>query len=233
MWQKKVQKTVFTLCVDNYAPEITSITFPLLKAYADKIRADFFIIDQRRFPEFPPVYEKLQIYELGQQMNNDWNIFIDADALIHPDLFDLTEVLPKDTVAHHGSDFAPIRWNYDRYFRRDGRHIGSGNWFTLGSDWCIDLWRPLDDLTLAEACANIQPTVHEYNAGVFDPSHLIDDYTLSRNIAKYGLKFQTVRKILADRGFEKGGYFFWHAYTIPVKEKAEKMKQVLSEWGLS
>lgn len=233
MWQKQVKKTIFTLVVDNYAPEIRELTFPLLKAYADKIGADFYVITERKFPDWPPVYEKLQIYELGQQMQNDWNIYIDADALIHPDLVDFTVVIPKDTVMHHGNDFAPIRWRYDRFFMRDGRHIGSGNWFTIGSDWCIELWKPLDDLTFEEAQKNIFPTVDEDQSGVVIGSHLIDDYTLSRNIAKYGLKFTTVRKLMPQFGFPEGTPFFWHAYTIPIESKVEEMKKVLKGWKLT
>jgi hypothetical protein len=76
---------------------------------------------------------------------------------------------------------AGVRWSYDQYFRRDGRHIGSCNWFTVASDWCLDLWRPLDDLTLDEALANINITIGERNSRLCGTEHLIDDYTLSRN----------------------------------------------------
>lgn len=233
MWQRKVKKAIFTLNIDNYASAITEITYPLIMAYAEKIGAEFVIIKERKFPDYPVVYEKLQIHELGQMMNNEWNIFIDSDALIHPDLMDFTVVLPKDTVAHHGNDFAPIRWKYDRHFLRDGRHIGSGNWFTLGSDLCIDLWKPFDDMTLEEAISNIYPTVDERNSGVIPSSHLIDDYTLSRNIAKYGFKFQAIRKLLDQYGFPGGGPFFWHQYLTPIEAKVAGMKKQLSAWRLT
>lgn len=231
MWQKKFKKTIFTLNVNNYAPEITEITYPLIKRYADKIGADFYTIKDRKFPDFPPVYEKLQIYELGQKMENDWNIYIDSDALVHPDMIDVTNHISKNTVMHAGADLASNRWKYDRYFLRDGRNIGSCNWFTVASDQCIELWKPLDDLTLKEAISNINPTVHELST-IIIPEHLIDDYTLSRNIAKYGLKFMTcmdlLRKLLGDNIPQ----YFWHQYTIPTEEKVIRMKQVLKEWGL-
>lgn len=125
MWQKSLKKTIFTLNIDGYAPEITEISYPLMKHYAEKIGADFYVIKDRKYPGYPPVYEKLQIYELAQEMRNDWNIYIDSDALIHPDLMDLTNHISKDTVAHNGHDTADNRWRYDRFFHRDGRHIGS------------------------------------------------------------------------------------------------------------
>lgn len=231
MWQKKLKKTVFTLNIDNYAPEITELTYPLIKRYADKIGADFYTIKERKFPGFPPVYEKLQIYELAQKMENDWNIYIDSDTLVHPDLMDVTNHLSKDTVLHNGADMASNRWKYDRFFLRDGRNIGSCNWFTIGSDWCIELWKPLDDITLKEAVVNISPIVSEINT-IITPDHLIDDYTLSRNIAKYGLKFTTLINLLTSLGQSQGEYF-WHLYTISIEEKVVRMKEVLKRWGLT
>jgi hypothetical protein len=230
MWQKKLKKTIFVLNVDNYAPEITALTYPLIKRYADKIDADFYIIKERKFPKFPPQYEKLQIYELAQKMENDWNIYIDSDALVHPDLMDITNHLSKDTVLHNGSDLASNRWKYDRFFLRDGRNIGSCNWFTIASDWCVELWKPLDDLTLKEAVANISPVVSELNT-IITAEHLIDDYTLSRNIAKYGLKFITFIDLLKSLG-RSGDDYLWHQYTIPTEVKVVQMKAVLKKWSL-
>jgi len=232
MWEKAIKKTIFTLNIDNYAPQITELTYPLIKRYAEKIGAEFVIIDKRKFEGWPVVYEKFQIYELAQEMENDWNIYIDSDALLHPDLMDYTVLLPKDTVAHHGSDFAPIRWKEDRFFERDGRHIGSGNWFTLASSLCIELWKPLDDLTLEEAIARISPTVDERVSGVIPADHLIDDFNCSRNIAKYGLKFVPIRKYMEQWGFQGGGPYLWHQYLTPIETKCEEMKRQIKQWRL-
>lgn len=230
MWEKKLKKMIFVLNVDNYAPKVTEITYPLIKHYARKIGADFYEINRRKFPGWPPVYEKLQIYQLAQEMGNDWNIYIDSDALVHPDMYDITSHLAKDTVCHNGADMASFRWTYDRFFRRDGRNIGSCNWFAVASDWCIDLWKPLDDLTFEEALANIHPIVSELNT-VVTAEHLIDDYTLSRNIAKHGLKFTTVIETSRRLGIGDGS-FFWHEYTIGIDQKVVAMQQVLRNWKL-
>jgi hypothetical protein len=231
MWNKQEKKTIFTLCIDNYAPELTELTFPLMFNYAKKIGAEFFIIKERQFPSFPAAYEKLQIYQLAQEMKNDWNIFFDADTLIAPTMPDITSLLSKDTVLHNGNDFAPVRWKYDRFFKRDGRHIGSCNWCAVASDWCIELWKPLDDLSLEEAKQNIFPTAKELNCGIVDPAHLLDDYTLSRNIAKYGLKFTTFMD-LQMKHLKGMGDFLWHIYTVPNQQKLVEMQKVLNAWGL-
>ena len=238
------KKTIFTLNVDGYAPEITVLTYPLIEAYAEKIGADFHIISERKFPEWPVTYEKLQIFELAREMGNDWNIYIDSDALVHPDTPDLTKLLPRDTVAHHGKDCAPVRWRSDKYFERDGRHFGTGNWLTVASDLCLDLWRPLDDLTPEQAISNIFPTVFETISGVVNQSHLIDDYVLSRNIARFGLKATTLKEIFSNLGYKEirdvtgrviqneGGYFFYHHYLFPTDQKVVEMKKIIRNWKI-
>ena len=215
-----MRKTLWTLNIENYAPELCEFTYPLLKNYADKMGADFQIINERRFPEMPVVYEKLQIFYLGR--GNDWNVYIDSDAIVFPDMFDVTETLTKDTVAHYGRDFAYNRWRYDDFFRRDGRNIGSCNWFSIASDWCIDLWHPLDDLSLAQAVEAIRPIAKERMAGIV-PSHLIDDYVLSRNIARFGLKFASVIDMLKARN--DPGMYVWHTHTETVQQKTAHARQ--------
>jgi hypothetical protein len=224
---KRIKKTLYTLSVDNYSKEITNLTFPLLRYYAEKIGADFHVIKNRVFPDMPPVYEKLQIHELGR--DNDWNIYFDADALVHPETVDFTSLIQKDTVMHNACDMANVRWKYDEYFLRDGRNIGSCNWFAIASDWCIDLWSPLD-IPLEEALKNIYPIPAELSNGI-TKEHLIDDYALSRNIAKYGLKFRKAIDIQMETGMPTAS-FFWHQYTVPIDAKIVMMRQVIKDWGL-
>jgi len=189
-----MKKVLFTLATRGWQPEITELTFPLLKLYARKIGAEFVVIEDRKFPDWPAAYEKMQIYELGR--GNDYNVYIDADALVHPETPDITNLIGFDQVMHNGCDFAPIRWRYDDYFRRDGRNIGSCNWLAVAGRYCLDLWRPIDDMTCKETAANIFPTVEE-QLTVKDSVNLIDDYAVARNIARFGLKFTTVEEVEA------------------------------------
>jgi hypothetical protein len=235
-----MRKTLWTLNVGNYAPELCELTYPLLLAYARKMGADFQIINERRFPEMPVTYEKLQIFYLGR--GNDWNVYIDSDAVISPDMFDITERLPKDTVAHYHRDHCINRFKPNEYFRRDGRDIGSANWFTVASDWCMDLWHPIsstsvtgrsiavlhDDVSLTEALDAIRPIVVERQAGI-TPDHLIDDYTLSLNIARYGLKFTTVAEIM-QRTNDRGVYA-WHTHRMPLSKKLEQIREGIGPRG--
>jgi len=231
MWQKPVKKMLYLLNIGNFAPEVTTLTYPLIFKYAEKIEADIHVITERKFPDYPVTYEKLQIFELAQQHNNDWNIYLDSDALVHPDMFDITNHLSKDTVMHNGKDMASNRWTYDRFFLRDGRNIGSCNWFTVASDWCIELWKPIVDLTCEQMIKNIHPVNSEITT-IITPDHLIDDYVLSRNIAQYGLKFTTFIDMLIALG-QPGGAYFWHVYTISIEKKVEEIKAKMLEWKLA
>lgn len=245
-WEKAIKKEIFTLCIDNYEPAIRELTWPLMRRYADKIGASFHVITERKFPDWPITYEKLQIFDLAKEHGNDWNFFFDSDALISPEMFDPTDHLHKDTVMHNGKDMTGVRWKYDQYFRRDGRHLGSCNWFALASDWCLDFWRPLDDLTPEEAISRIFITIDEHNSGCCKKDHLIDDYTLSRNVARFGLKHMTFQKLCGDLGWKsprtisthKGDTLVWgeqdsspflfHVYNLPTDKKLRAMLDVLS-----
>jgi hypothetical protein len=222
-----MRKTLWTLNIGNYAPELCELTYPLLLAYARKMGADFQIINERRFPEMPVTYEKLQIFYLGR--GNDWNVYVDSDAVIFPDMFDVTERLHKDTVAHYHRDHCINRFKSNSYFRRDGRDIGAANWFAVASDWCMDLWAPFGiEKQLAETLNEIRPIVVERQSGI-TPEHLIDDYTLSLNIARYGLKFTTVAEMMRQSNDQ--GVYAWHTHRLPLQKKLEQIRAGLGPQG--
>jgi hypothetical protein len=224
-----LKKTVYTLSVNNaYAPDITAMTFPLMKRYAEKIGAEFFVLSERKFPELPPACEKFQLYELAKEHGNDWNIFFDADTLIHPDMWDVTSVLPKNVTCSNGTDFVPHRFRPDEHFMRDGRMIGKGNWCAIVSDWCLDYWRPLDDISIEEATSNIFPTVEEVAIGI-TPRYLLDDYIVSRNIARFGLKHCLIPDLTNQYPKTRTDLLF-HQYLCEEDKKEILMIDALHKW---
>ena len=228
------RKTIYTLCVNDYAPVIQALTFPLLRHYAEKIRADFHVITERKFPDMPITFEKFQVADLARERGDEWSLFLDADTLVDPEMYDVTNHIGKDTVFHNGKDFNGIRWTWDKYMRRDGRGIGSCTWCVGASDWTVeDLWRKPDDIALDEILKNIHITVGEHNSGHCQTEHLIDDYLLSRNIARFGLKFTTVAEVCGSLGMtgpnnQGVSPWFWHMYTLSNEEKVRNMLAVLS-----
>jgi len=219
-----MRKTLFTLSVDNYAPDIFALTRPYMERYAQKIGAEFHVISERKFPDYPIVYEKFQVYELGR--GNDWNLFVDGDVLIHPDTYDITEHVKKDTVAQWGADFN-FRWDHDDYFRRDGRHLSTCNWFTLTSDWTHDFWTPLQDMTLKEALSHIHPAQYELQRSM-KTEHFIDDYVLSRNLARYGLRYLQLRDW---DGFTIDKVpLLYHYFPRSNDEKLSMLRDLVASW---
>src|ERR1700749_5059500 len=89
-WSKQAKKTVYTLNVGDYAPEICALTYSLMQAYAREVGAEFHCIRDRKFRGGRAVYEKLEIHEQGREHGNDWKIYIGSDALINPEMFDVT-----------------------------------------------------------------------------------------------------------------------------------------------
>ncbi len=227
-----MKKILFTLNIGEYNSNITDLTYPYIKKYAEKIGAEFVVISERKFPDFPITYEKLQIHTLSRELKADWSIFVDSDVLIHPDMFDITEFLNKDTVLQTRSDLANNRFAYDEFFRRDGRHIGATGWFSVASSWCNDFWSPLSDISLEEAVKNIRPIQAEKNLGS-KSDHFIDDYVTSRNIAKYGLKFKNLDVLIKEQGhMQTTESYLFHNHLISEQEKVELLKRVITNWKI-
>lgn len=165
---------VHVVRVNDYQPELCCLTLPNIEAYARRLNADFNVITERKFPDWPATYEKMQVFELGRE--NDWNILIDADFLIHPDMFDVRGVVPPNCIGMHFGYDADKCLKPDKYFHRYGHNRGIASGFVVTSWLTHDIWEPLD-MTPEEAKANvIRP-------------HIVDEYCLSRNMAKYGLPF--------------------------------------------
>jgi hypothetical protein len=224
-----MNNVIFTLNINDYAPEIRRITRPLLERWAKERGYDIYDITERKFPEWDVDIEKLQIYDLIPRLDVSFAWYIDSDALVHPDLPPLHDICPRTHCGHPGSDLAPIRWRYtdEGYFQRDGRHIGSCCWNIFGWDWTRDIFHPPDDLTFDEAVSRIRITENEAQSGVITPSHLVTDYCVSRNIARYGLKFYSLHEALY-----RSGTFFYHEYTYPIEKKVTLLRDKVKEWKL-
>lgn len=220
-------KCVWTLNVNHWAPELCLTTYPYMLHFARKIDADFVIIHERTHPaDQCEALEKLQIYELGRPY--DWNLYIDSDCVVFPDMFDPTEHVKKDTVIQYSLDHAGNRFRYDGYLRRDGRDIGCCGLFSVVSDWCLDFFHPLDDLSYEDAVKQIFPIVKERMAGV-TPEHLIDDYITSRNVARFGLKITTIEQIQKQN--HDPGIYLWHTHLLAKKQKLQHLQAGLAQFA--
>ena len=220
-------KTIYLLNINDFAPELTKITYPLIQLYAKRIGATVEKITERKFPQYPVTYEKLQIYERAKLNGSDWNLYIDSDTLIHPECPDYTIYLPMGTVSFHASDNSVTRFRPTDEFMRDGRFLAPGNWFMIASRLCLDLWHPIP-MTAEKAISNITPTVKELEHGI-QAEHLIDDYALAYNISRYGLRFKSFIDINKEL---KIGEPLQHQYLMTIPEKIAFLKRQIVTWGI-
>ena len=168
-------KCIFTVAVDNYHPEILAETIPLMEKYASKIGAEFKIITKRKYPDWPPTYEKTQIYELG--VGNDCNLLIDADMVISEDLYDVTspDIVPEDSVGVWMEYDPVITIKSDEYLSLDGSDTIPADNFILTHAAQHELWRPLE-LSVDMALSRMKRPF------------VVDEYCVGRNFKRCGFK---------------------------------------------
>lgn len=169
-------KKLFVLRIGDYRPDLCQFTIPTIKAYAAKIGAEYIEITERKCAAWPITYEKLQVYELG--VDSDWNILVDADVMIHPDTPDITQFLPPNAVSSAFAFDANNMFTLDKFFERDGRNIGVVGNFVVSTSLTHDVWEPL----------YLTGTTFEEAKSRSKREFILDEFTLSRNLAKYGLK---------------------------------------------
>ncbi len=87
---------VVTLCIGDEAQSIGRITQPLMRAYAEKIGADFYVIDKTTGQDIIQ-FEKFQIFYLLHKYKRI--IYIDNDILIRPDCPNLIPIVPADKLG--------------------------------------------------------------------------------------------------------------------------------------
>lgn len=191
-----MKKLVTVLCTDDWQPNIRSLTFPLFKHFARKIGADFHVIRTRQFPDHPLCYERFQLYELSKHY--DWVYQFDADLLLHPDMPDLTPLLTKDVAVVSQPGMASQSYQSDEYFLRDGRNLCVGIFFTLTSDWTRDFWNPPLDISPEVAMSRCTPKVFEWRERQLFHEHVVIDYLISRNVARYGIKIKPIQSVFSD-----------------------------------
>jgi len=187
-----MRKLIHVVNINNFFPELFALTYPTIRSYAERNGYMINMITERKFPDYPINYEKMQVYEDGKDA--EVNILCDADMLIHPKFPDVTEFLKRDSIAFN--DNYNISWKYYvdriRYFMRDGRDVGIATNFVVSSDWTHDVWEPL---SLSQKDIEDLAKKENTDTGGADGrgwGHYADEFALSYNMAKYGLKYTGV-----------------------------------------
>jgi lipopolysaccharide biosynthesis glycosyltransferase len=88
------EKAVVTLCLGHTYDLMADYTHPTIKNYADKLDADFIVINTIQTDTGNPGYEKFQLYGLLNHYKRV--IFLDSDILIRSNCPDLFKVVPEE-----------------------------------------------------------------------------------------------------------------------------------------
>lgn len=88
---------IITVTIGKKYERIAAVTHPTLRSYADKIGAEFIIINNKTEEDIVPHFAKLQCQEL--LMKYDRIIFMDTDIIVRADCPNLFEVVPPEKVG--------------------------------------------------------------------------------------------------------------------------------------
>ncbi len=91
-----MRRAVVTIACGEFFERLAAITHPTLRAYADKLGADFIVWDNYRGHTIPN-YQKLELARLLDQY--DRILFLDTDVLVRDDAPDIFELVPEDQVG--------------------------------------------------------------------------------------------------------------------------------------
>lgn len=117
---------------DNYAA-LAEMTHPTLRAYAERIGADFIVIDRTKIAETSPHYEKFQIYDLLNIYHRI--IYLDTDLIVRddcPNLFDIVEprslgMFDEGAIMDRTQAMAQACADYQTEIKNwDGRYFNTG-----------------------------------------------------------------------------------------------------------
>lgn len=167
---------IHLLNIGNFFPELTELTYPTIESFAKRIKAKINIITKMKISSDNILAEKLQVYEDGKEY--DYNIFLDLDLLIHPQCYNPFKNIPPFHVAFKDAHYANEIFKQDEVFKNDPRNVGVSTCCVFSTRETHQLWKPISELNLEQITNNI----------IQDRKN-IDEYTLSRNLAKYSIKY--------------------------------------------
>lgn len=89
-----MKKAVVTVTIGDQYKKLAELTHPSIRAYANKIGADFIILDKKEIATTTPHWEKFKIFHLLNQYNRI--IYVDTDLIIRDDCPDLFDIVPQN-----------------------------------------------------------------------------------------------------------------------------------------
>lgn len=212
-----MKKAIHIVNIDNFFPELWELTYPTIKAYSDRINADLNIISKRYYSlycqdKLSVNFEKMQVWRDGS--NYDANFLLDADVLIHNKFPDFTTIVPNHHIGFNHNYHASTKFNIEDniYFQRDGRDVGIASNAVVAYKSTHEIFKP-NSIQISDI-----PDICKVREGD------IDEYNLSLNLAKYGLKYTGI----CWESWQE--YYFQHIGTGDREQALKIANNVLTTW---
>ena len=183
-------KLLITTRSDEKINEISSISHPVLKAYAKRVGADFMILDH--VPESDsgdglPHYRIMKHYELHEEY--DRILHIDSDMILSSDCPDVFKLVPYDKIASVYEDEGSRRVHRRNLIARIQQKFGSVDWdsgyintgFFLTSKCHRDIYQPIDGEYWKEFGSDdvhLAYLIHKYNYEIMPLSFRFNHMTM-------------------------------------------------------
>jgi hypothetical protein len=207
-----MKKVLVTLDI-NYPKEITNITFPHMEKYAKNIGAEFLILKERKYPDLPITYEKFQLYDVDA----DYIIFLDADALIDPNSFDFSTLKSDIIVIAEclvGGDFLPESPPGKNKIRIHSAFLA----FSKESKYLVEPHN--NPLQYTSNILNPKPEWH------------LDEYIMSLNLLTHGGNILTTKENFPNTFAHDGNCLTVDQKVKMLKENLEKLNRKKHKWSL-
>jgi hypothetical protein len=91
------RRVIVTMAIGDAWASVAAISHPTFRAYAEKVGADFRVIDRRRIGAPHIHWEKLQLSRIIAAYNRA--LYVDSDAIIHPDAPDVFDLVPRGSFG--------------------------------------------------------------------------------------------------------------------------------------
>ena len=128
-----MNRAIVTITCGDFYRQMAAISHPTIKAYADRLGADFIVWDDFD-GHVMPHYKKLELGKLLRQYQRV--LYIDTDILVRPDSPDIFAIVPDDSLgALEEGQYYEDRKEWTLHFMRsigyeprdwDGRYFNAG-----------------------------------------------------------------------------------------------------------
>lgn len=88
---------VVTICIGDEYKKISKFTHPLIKSYAERIRAEFVVLDKISMSKTSPHWEKFSIFHLLNKYERI--LYLDTDLIVRSDCPNLFDIVPSSKLG--------------------------------------------------------------------------------------------------------------------------------------